>query len=437
MGDGRAPNDDSSTLIRDEVFMMRQLGGAFLSFFLLLAAEMARAELWVADNFGSQVLRFDQDTGAFLGTLVEPGSGGLDGATGLARNVDGRLWVSSQNSNAILRYDLDTGEFIDVFTSNEVEGVNLLGPSEIQFSASGEELLVGNFMGASVDRFDVATGEYLGPFTSGGPLAGVSNFEFGPDGNLYVSSFGGNEVLRYDGTTGLFVDVFASGNGLSGPSDLVFRGDYLYVSSLLGQQVLRFNAADGSFVDAFANPVPQGEMGEFLPFPSALLFTDARLLVGLTGQAGVAAFNAEDGMQLPFFAFGGGLQVPGQIMLMPALIPGDANRDGQVNLADFNILKTNFGNEGVSLPGDFNKDDAVSLEDFNILKANFGAVDGQAASVPEPSGLALGLLALAGLVLRHSKRLGCGPSGGALGICLPPNHLRVRRSCFANPNSEG
>lgn len=65
----------------------------------------------------------------------------------------------------------------------------------------------------------------------------------------------------------------------------------------------------------------------------------------------------------------------------PKRLKGDANEDGVVNLADFNILKGNFGksfeigaeSEGDAWPfGDFNGDKKIDLADFNALKTNFG-----------------------------------------------------------------
>jgi hypothetical protein len=80
--------------------------------------------------------------------------------------------------------------------------------------------------------------------------------------------------------------------------------------------------------------------------------------------------------------------------------PGDANGDGVVNLADFGILRANFGDAARFSGGDFNGDLLVNLTDFGILRANFGtdntaAIDTWRASIPEPAGLAiLGLVAV-------------------------------------------
>jgi hypothetical protein len=54
-------------------------------------------------------------------------------------------------------------------------------------------------------------------------------------------------------------------------------------------------------------------------------------------------------------------------------LAGDANGDGIVNLADFGILRANFGRtDALFSQGDFTGDGIVNLADFGILRANFG-----------------------------------------------------------------
>jgi hypothetical protein len=54
-------------------------------------------------------------------------------------------------------------------------------------------------------------------------------------------------------------------------------------------------------------------------------------------------------------------------------LTGDSNDDGTVNLADFGVLRGNFGGSGVGRSGgDFNYDGVVNLADFGLLRANFG-----------------------------------------------------------------
>lgn len=52
---------------------------------------------------------------------------------------------------------------------------------------------------------------------------------------------------------------------------------------------------------------------------------------------------------------------------------GDANGDGQVAFADYQILESNFGKAGMGwTQGDFNWDGAVNFADYQLLEANFG-----------------------------------------------------------------
>lgn len=81
----------------------------------------------------------------------------------------------------------------------------------------------------------------------------------------------------------------------------------------------------------------------------------------------------------------------GALAAPPEFLDSDFNKDGTVDLSDFNILKGNFGASGATMAdGDANMDGNVNLEDFNVLKGQFGQ---SSAAVPEPS---TWLLALAG-----------------------------------------
>ncbi len=74
---------------------------------------------------------------------------------------------------------------------------------------------------------------------------------------------------------------------------------------------------------------------------------------------------------------GGGTPLPANHLLNFQFLNGDADRDGRVNLNDFNILAGNFGQSGRTFSqGNFNYDLAgnVGLDDFNILAARFGTV---------------------------------------------------------------
>jgi hypothetical protein len=82
-----------------------------------------------------------------------------------------------------------------------------------------------------------------------------------------------------------------------------------------------------------------------------------------------------------FPAMFGGTTVDESSVLLRLTRPGDANLDAQVNLTDFNLLATHFGQSGATWhQGNFNYDARVNLIDFNLLAGNFGQTMGPRAS---------------------------------------------------------
>ena len=99
-------------------------------------------------------------------------------------------------------------------------------------------------------------------------------------------------------------------------------------------------------------------------------------------------------------------------VFVTAAIPGDANLDGHVNIADFAILASNFNGTGVWTDGSFNGDLAVGIGDFSLLATHFNSSIPASlmrppeqytrpAAVPEA---ASGLLGLCGLIARRRRK---------------------------------
>jgi hypothetical protein len=95
-------------------------------------------------------------------------------------------------------------------------------------------------------------------------------------------------------------------------------------------------------------------------------------------------------------------------------IDGDANLDGIVDRADFDIMYSNLGTGTTWTQGDFNLDGKVDFLDFQRLELNFGessfpavetGINAAVSGVPEPAGVGTLLMAAyAGLLRRRRKK---------------------------------
>ena len=55
-----------------------------------------------------------------------------------------------------------------------------------------------------------------------------------------------------------------------------------------------------------------------------------------------------------------------------AVKPGDIDGNNKVDIFDYNIILTNFGQTGANIPGDFDNNNRVDIFDLNTLLTNFG-----------------------------------------------------------------
>ena len=200
---------------------------------------------------GSSIERFDGTTGAWLGTFVAPGSGGMGIPYGLAYGPDGNLYVSNYVTGSILRFNGTTGAFLGTFVANGSGGLS--SPGGLVFGPDNNLYVVNPYSNAIL-RFNGTTGAPMGVFAAGNGLAFPRTLTFGPDHNLYVGNgfFNGvGGVLRFDGATGAFIDNFVPNHsgGLDTTADLTFGTDgRLYVVSEGTRSILCYNSVTGAFL---------------------------------------------------------------------------------------------------------------------------------------------------------------------------------------------
>ena len=150
------------------------------------------------------MLRYDGDTGSFLGQFVPP----------VLKAFNVPLTCSCTTTS--FTSARGPAMFIAMISIPEHSSTSLLkqaagGLDDPAGTAFGPD---GNFYVADlapsgtkgVLRFDGTTGDFLGEFIprGSGGLIRPLGIRFGPDGNLYVVNPEGDNVLRYNGTTGAF-----------------------------------------------------------------------------------------------------------------------------------------------------------------------------------------------------------------------------------------
>jgi hypothetical protein len=123
----------------------------------------------------------------------------------------------------------------------------------------------------------------------------------------------------------------------------------------------------------------------------------------ISGSAIVGQFANVSGLEWVPFAESGKKFVlsydPTSVTLTAFQAPyGDANGDGSVDLADFEILRANFGGAGGWDRGDFTGDHFVGTADFALLKSRFGTSI-EPTVVPEPASETLIFFGIGGILL--------------------------------------
>jgi hypothetical protein len=254
--------------------------------------------LLVSSYNTDSVLRYDENTGAFVDTFVPRQSGGLREPMGVLFGPDHNLYVSSgifatssNNGNshkAVLQYSGTTGAFLSDFADqnqfNSPRGI-IFGPDGNLYVADGDP----NTGPGKVARFNGTTGAFMDNFVApgSGGLEHPGALLFGPDGALYVASYKFSEVLRYDGKTGAFLGTFVTpgSGGLHIPQMMAFGPDgNLYVAS--GNLFTGSPFAPGSVL-RYQGPTranPGAFLGTFVPAGSGGLANPIGLLFGPDGR---------------------------------------------------------------------------------------------------------------------------------------------------------
>jgi T5SS/PEP-CTERM-associated repeat protein len=241
-------------------------------------------------------------------------------------------------------------------------------------------------------------------FQGGGQFAWTS-------GTLHVGIYNGNLTNPGGGT-------LAPGNS-AGSTTII--GNYTQQAGATLQIEIGGTSAGGTYdlVGITGNAILGGQLqlamlGGFIPTASNTftvlnaaggvfgVFTNVTTDQRLTTNDGIGSFLVHYG---PGSAFNQNQIVLTNFELVA--LPGDYNQNGRVDAADYVLWRNTLSQAGVGLAADGNGNGQIDSGDYNIWRAHFGQSAGNGAltggSVPEPSTLALLILAATGVRLRGRR----------------------------------
>ena len=266
----------------------------------------------------------------------------------------------------------------------------------------------GDVIPVSIKSIDIQSegGQLL---TSASGLSGVNpNQVDGPDPGTVAGDSPGEQWEVLTSSENRFFEAFLFGDTDFDSSRSEFMGLMFDTSTPENERDITFSysTATGDVIEGIVIYETRGGLlGDFNGDSNYTCDDIDALVVEISEGTNNAAFdmNGDGTVDLSdrdaWLAIAGGVNLGGG----KEYLLGDANLDGVVDVSDFNIWNGNkFTAVAAWCSGDFNADGVVDVSDFNIWNGNkFTSSD--AVAVPEPTAMALTLMAMVGLALVRKK----------------------------------
>jgi hypothetical protein len=313
-----------------------------------------------------------------------------------------------------------------IYSGGSLAAVPQLASNSLELTGMSQNgLAVGWFYSGTGFAYDAATSQYytIGPTNSWVQGVNANGYAVGGDGTNFDGFVWKESDQSYTQFSGL-----AAAQGISNNNQLVAgltqgSSPNAAVYTLSGTPVGTYWAGEATGINN--NGVVIGDTAA-----SVYMGGDASYWRG-HAMAYFPGFNDPQGVDLNVYAPSGvtfniaqAVNESGQILvwsngwsnfttncksylLTPAL-PGDANLDHTVDIADLSVVLANYDKTGMAWSqGDFDGNGTVDISDLSKILANYDKTSGAAAAgihaVPEPGALLLLAVGMAGLFVRASR----------------------------------
>lgn len=208
-----------------------------LTFTLLAAPPISRADLLLAARGADTIVRYDSTGGTFSTFVTDPNGAVFAGITAMVYGADGNLYVLYEyDSLGVLRFNGTTGAYIDEFISRATLGAaGVDDPDDMELGPDGNLYITSHFPETTDDNSAIfkfsgtSVDTFLGDFATFGAIHHTHGLAFGPGGKLFLGDVFTGEVHRFDGPAdpvpGTYLGPYVTPGGSIEYGDVAFTPD--------------------------------------------------------------------------------------------------------------------------------------------------------------------------------------------------------------------